>query len=209
MKTCNKTHVSIKPRSPQAITFYKLQLVRDEGFSTCQEHTPSLVDDLLTTATGPAVSDSGQLHRRIRHLFHELDREHFVMLGLNAKHRILGGSLISIGSLTAAIVNPREIFKTALTMNAAALILLHNHPSGDPMPSPEDHELTKRLVDCGELLGIRILDHLVLGDNRYYSFADEGVLSRLCDDQFETQDVQEFPIPPSSTPKNFPLLSLL
>ncbi|GJL61675.1 MAG: hypothetical protein NPIRA04_03290 [Nitrospirales bacterium] len=177
MSKCSKNHAKTNRPSTPSVTFYKLKLVRDEGFGMCQERAPNVVSGLLTQCEGPSISDSAVLHGLIRNVFHELDREHFVIVGLDAKHRIIGGSLIAIGSLTAAIVHPREIFKTAIAMNAAALILLHNHPSGDPTPSPEDHELTKRLAECGELLGIRILDHLIVGDNRYYSFADEGVLS--------------------------------
>ena len=162
--------------STPSVTFYKVKLVPDEGFGTCREHASSVVDELLTTSEGQALSHSAALHGLVQNLFHSLDREHFVIVGLDAKHHIIGGSIVAIGSLTAAIVHPREVFKIAVTMNAAALILLHNHPSGDPTPSPEDHQLTKRLVDCGELLGIQILDHLVLGYNRYYSFADQGEL---------------------------------
>ncbi|GJL53098.1 MAG: hypothetical protein NPIRA02_02300 [Nitrospirales bacterium] len=154
-----------------------MKLVRDEGFGTCQEDSPGLVGNLLTQCAGPPISDSQVFYRLVRDAFQELDREHFVIVGLNAKHQIIGGSVVAIGSLTTAIVHPREIFKTAITMNAAALILLHNHPGGDPTPSPEDHALTKRLTDCGELLGVRVLDHLILGNDRYYSFADQGVLS--------------------------------
>lgn len=166
------------PAGPNpSLAFYKLKLVRDEGFGLCHEPSPNMVRGLLTKGDGVPISHSGVLYGLIRDLFEELDREHFVLVGLNAKHRIIGGSLVAIGSLTTAIVHPREVFKIAIAMNTAALILLHNHPGGDPTPSPEDHALTKRLTDCGELLGIRILDHLVLGDGRYYSFADEGGLS--------------------------------
>lgn len=170
-------HAKAKPNATNAVTFYKLKLVRDEGFGMCCEQTPGVVDNILKHCQSPAISDSSKLHGLVRDMFHELDREHFVIVGLNAKHYIIGGSLVAIGSLTAAIVHPREVFKPAVAMNAAALFLLHNHPSGDPAPSPEDYELTKRLADCGELLGIRVLDHLILGDDRYYSFADERVLS--------------------------------
>lgn len=157
-----------------SVRFYRIKLVRDEGFGMCQEQAPCIVDNLMRTINGPAISDSSVLYGIARDLFHELDREHFIIVGLDAKHRIIGGNLVAIGSLSAAIVHPREVFKFAVAMNAAALILLHNHPSGDPDPSPEDHELTKRLADGGELLGIRVLDHLIMGDDRYYSFADQG-----------------------------------
>ena len=86
----------------------------------------------------------------------------------------LGANTVSVGSLTASIVSPREVFKPAIVGSAAALLLAHNHTSGDPAPSAEDIELTKRLRDAGELLGIRVLDHVILGDGKHYSFVDAG-----------------------------------
>ena len=106
--------------------------------------------------------------------FHGLDREQFIVCGLDAKHHIIGLNVVSTGSLTLAIVHPREVFKPLILMNAAALICAHNHPSGDPTPSAEDRVLTTRLKQAGELLGITLLDHIVLGDGRHYSFADQG-----------------------------------
>ncbi len=165
-----------KPISTQPVMFYKLKLVRDLGFGRCCEQGPSLVDQLLMAGNGPTITDAVALYRRVCRVFHNLDREHFVIVGLDAKHHIIGGNLVAIGSLSTAIVHPREVFKPVVMMNAAALILLHNHPSGDPTPSPEDHALTKRLRECGELLGIQVLDHLIVGDDRYYSFVDQGVM---------------------------------
>ena len=110
----------------------------------------------------------------LRPCFEGLDREQFLVCGLDAKHHIIGLNLVSIGSLTLAIVHPREVFKPLILMNAAAFICAHNHPSSDPTPSPEDRVLTQRLRDAGELLGITLLDHLVLGEDRHYSFADQG-----------------------------------
>jgi DNA repair protein RadC len=81
---------------------------------------------------------------------------------------------VSEGSLTLSIVHPREVFALAVRESAAGVIFLHNHPSGDPTPSAEDRRLTDRLVTAGEVLGIRVLDHMVIGDGRYVSFADEG-----------------------------------
>ena len=105
------------------------------------------------------------------------DREHFVVLLLDRKNKIIGINTVSIGSLTASIVHPREVFKPAILANAAAVVLGHNHPSGVPTPSQEDRALTTRLVKAGKLLGIQVLDHIVIGDDsRYYSFADEGAL---------------------------------
>ena len=104
------------------------------------------------------------------------DREHFVVLLLDRKNKVIGLNTVSIGSLSSSIVHPREVFKPAILANAAAIICGHNHPSGDPTPSTEDRALTTRLVKAGKLLGIQVLDHIVIGDDRHYSFADEGLL---------------------------------
>lgn len=105
------------------------------------------------------------------------DREHFVALYLNTKNRPVGYQVISVGTLTAALVHPREVFKGALLCNAYAVIIAHNHPSGDPTPSKEDKEITRRLKEAGQVLGIDILDHLVIGHNgRYTSFRERGIL---------------------------------
>lgn len=103
-------------------------------------------------------------------------KEHFICLHLDSKNHILCFEVVSIGSQTAAIVHPREVFKSALLSSASAVLFMHNHPSGDPTPSCEDIELTSRLRECAELLGIRVLDHVILGNNRYTSFADRGLL---------------------------------
>ena len=84
---------------------------------------------------------------------------------------------MSQGSLTLSIVHPREVFNLAVRESAAAVIFLHNHPSGDPSPSEEDRTLTSRLVEAGNILGIRVLDHLIIGDGKYVSFADQGWMS--------------------------------
>lgn len=122
------------------------------------------------------INDSQKAHRFLEPLFDGLDREHFLVVGLDAKHAVIGVNTVSIGSVTLSIVHPREVFKPAILMNASAVLLAHNHPSGDPTPSSEDRALTRRLKDAGELLGITILDHVVLGDGQYYSFADHGAL---------------------------------
>jgi DNA repair protein RadC len=105
------------------------------------------------------------------------DREHFVILMLDQKNQVIGLHTVSIGSLTASIVHPRETFKAAILANAAAIICGHQHLSGDPQPSQEDRAITQRLKEAGALLGINVLDHLVVGaDGRYFSFADENLL---------------------------------
>lgn len=102
--------------------------------------------------------------------------EHFYCLLLNTKNRVNGIQNVSTGSLSAAIIHPREVFKAAILANSAAIILCHNHPSGDPTPSPEDITLTKKIVDAGKFLDIPILDHLVIGDRRYISFKEQNLL---------------------------------
>ena len=104
------------------------------------------------------------------------DREHFLALVLDARFRLLGVDEIAVGSLSQSIVHPREVFKAAILANAAALICVHNHPSGDPRPSREDHEVTRRLREAGDLLGVQLLDHLVVCRDGFYSFAREGGL---------------------------------
>ena len=110
----------------------------------------------------------------LRPLFADVDREQFLVCGLDAKNCIIGINVVSMGSLTMSIVHPREVFKPLILMNACAWICAHNHPSGDPTPSQEDRQLTTRLRQGADLLGISLLDHLILTDARYYSFADQG-----------------------------------
>jgi DNA repair protein RadC len=107
---------------------------------------------------------------------HHETKEHFIALHLNSKNRLLCLEIVSTGSLNASIVHPREVYTSALLSSAAAIVFVHNHPSGDPAPSREDIELTSRLKGASELLGIRLLDHVIIGVERHYSFADSGLL---------------------------------
>ena len=107
----------------------------------------------------------------------EKKKEEMYALYLDTKNQILKEDIISIGSLNASIVHPREIFKPALLESSASVIITHNHPSGDPSPSREDISITKKLVDGGNLLGIELLDHIIIGDGRYVSLKDEGIIS--------------------------------
>ncbi len=102
------------------------------------------------------------------------DRERFVTLALDAGHRILGIEEVSVGCLTSAPIHPREVFKALILANAAAFIAVHNHPSGDATPSEADRAATRKLRDAGELLGIRLLDHIVLGHDGYTSLLESG-----------------------------------
>ena len=147
-----------KPRNQYGVPRYRVTLVRNN-----RAVSPS--SPLNTSVTAAAI---------LRPLFVGLDREQFLVCGLDAKHGIIGVNIVSIGSLTLAIVHPREVFKPLILMNAAAWIGAHNHPSGDVTPSQEDRVLTSRLRQGADLLGISLLDHLILTDEGYYSFADQG-----------------------------------
>lgn len=104
------------------------------------------------------------------------DRERFLVLALDSRHKTLGIEEVSVGSLNASLVHPREVFKALLLANSAAFILVHNHPSDDPNPSPEDQEITSRLKKAGEILGLALLDHVVVTSTGYYSFTENGIL---------------------------------
>lgn len=103
-----------------------------------------------------------------------LNQEHFMGIYLDARKRIIKEETIFIGSLNTAVIHPREIFQTAINEGAAAIILIHNHPSGNPEPSEEDLEITQQLIAAGKLLEIEILDHLIIGDQRYCSLREKG-----------------------------------
>ncbi|KMY52407.1 hypothetical protein AC625_17490 [Peribacillus loiseleuriae] len=105
-----------------------------------------------------------------------LSQEHFITLYLNTKNQVLHKQTIFIGSLNASIVHPREVYKEAFRRSAASIICLHNHPSGDPSPSREDIEVTKRLVECGKIIGIELLDHIIIGEHKFVSLKEKGYL---------------------------------
>ncbi len=134
----------------------------------------TLVREGRAIPTAESVHTSEGATAILRPLFDGLDREQFLICGLDAKHKLIGINVVSTGSLNLTIVHPREVFKPLILMNAGAWLCAHNHPSGDITPSPEDRILTKRLREAGELLGITLLDHLILAEERYYSFVDQG-----------------------------------
>lgn len=109
---------------------------------------------------------------------HEMDimKEHFWTIGLSNKNVIQFIELVSLGNLTSSIVSPREVFRFAISKAVASIILCHNHPAGDALPSSEDVRATKRLLECGDILGIRVLDHIVLGRDTHYSFRESSAV---------------------------------
>ncbi len=142
------------------VPVYRVALVRESG-----------IGEPPTTP----VRKSSETAKVLRPLSEKLDREQFVVLLLDAQHKPIGVNIVSIGSLTASLVHARETFKPAILSNSAAIIVAHNHPSGSVEPSVEDIELSRRLREAGELLGIRVLDSIVLGDGAsIYSFVDSG-----------------------------------
>ena len=126
---------------------------------------------------GLDVVDTPQAAMPFLSQFADRDREHLIAIFLNARNQLIGLDVVSVGTMTASLVHPREVFKGAILMNAAALILAHNHPSGDHLPSPEDRESTRRMANAGELLGIKLHDHIILSPGGgFYSFKTEGRL---------------------------------
>jgi len=122
------------------------------------------------------ITSSRDVYEVFQKRFCSADREEFHVVLLDGKNHLLGFNVVSIGTLNSSTVHPRELFKPAILANAASLIMVHNHPSGDPEPSSEDHEITRRIKDAGELLGIKMIDHVIIGDDRYLSFADSHLL---------------------------------
>jgi len=106
----------------------------------------------------------------------DYDREHFLVIYLDRKGGVIAKENVSIGGLHSSIVHPREVFKTAVKRSAASIILAHNHPSGDPAPSKEDIDITRRLIEAGRIMGIEIIDHVIIGENTYCSFKEKGLI---------------------------------
>jgi len=125
---------------------------------------------------GNTFTSADAVFQRYRNRFLNHNKEVFLALLLDAKNRLIKDIRISEGSLTASIVHPREVFSAVVRDSAASVLFVHNHPSGDPSPSPEDIAITKRLHEAGTILGVRVLDHIVIGRDSYISLADKGYL---------------------------------
>jgi len=124
----------------------------------------------------PAIGSPEDASALVMEEMRRLDREVFRILCLNTKNRVIANELISQGSLNASLVHPREVFKTAIRHSSAAILLVHNHPSGDPAPSQEDLGVTRRLLDAARIMDIEILDHIIIGDGRYISLKEQGFM---------------------------------
>ena len=150
----------MKADSLHYVQTYRLQLVRDRAFDV---NSISIWDH-------PDV-----VYKELKPMFDGLDREHFVVVAVDTRNRPIGAHTVSIGSLSATIVHSREVFKFAILANAAAIILVHNHPSDDLSPSEDDIELTKRLAKAGDLMGIAVLDHLIFGAYNFLSLKTKAL----------------------------------
>lgn len=121
------------------------------------------------------LSNPGAVFRYLEPRFALREQEQFLAVLLTAKNQLIGVEEITVGTQTSTLVHPREIFKPAIRRSAHAIILAHNHPSGDPTPSREDREVTRRMIEAGRVIGIEVLDHLVIGKRRYVSFREKGL----------------------------------
>lgn len=136
----------------------------------------SLVRDTTTCADYRTITSPFTAAEVLRAYLADADREHCVALLLDTRHQVIGIHPVSMGTVNASLVHPREVFKAAILIGASAIILGHNHPSGDPDPSPDDRALTTRMREAGTLLGIPVLDHVVLGNaQRFVSLAQSGL----------------------------------
>ena len=146
----------------------------------------TLVRDRSVSFEQCRLSNSAQAQPIIRKLIEEhgqSDREQFCILLLNAKNEMIGLNIVSTGTVTSAQVCPREVLKPAIIASASAILISHNHPSGDVSPSPEDLALTEKIVQAANIIGIQAHEHLIISifDNRYYSFADNGIIKKIYD----------------------------
>jgi len=151
-----------KPTRPYTIPGFRIALVREPG---------------VKLAERPELRSAAEAVPILAQFIGETDREVFAIALLTVRHRLLGLHTVSVGCLTASLVHCREVFKPAILAGSAAILAAHNHPSGDPEPSAEDVALTRRLAAAGQLLGIELLDHLVIGESgRFVSLRDRGAL---------------------------------
>ena len=137
----------------------------------------SLVRDANVKTKTKIMAGGREAADIFRAVIGDADREHFCVAALDARRKVIGVQIVSVGTLSASLVHPREVFKPAILLNAAAVVVCHNHPSGDPSPSAEDRECTRRLQRAGELLGIPLADHVIIGaEASYFSFREGGIL---------------------------------
>ncbi len=159
MRTVGRTSNAARQLSFETLPWVRVEVVRERG-----------------PLYEAPIRGSEQVFQLLRERAETWDREHFIVLALDGKGRVLALEEVSVGTLTASLVHPREVLKMLVLLNAASFVVVHNHPSGDPTPSPEDVALTSRLRSAADLIGIKLVDHVVLGLGRYHSMCDAGAL---------------------------------
>lgn len=147
------------PSTPTTVATVRIALLRERG--------PVYAEPIQSAA---------DVQRLLSPVARTWDRERFLSIILDGKSRVIGIDEVSVGTVSAALVHPREVLKAVILASGVSIIIVHNHPSGDPCPSEDDRCLTQRLGSAYELMGIRLLDHVVLGDGRFFSFAEKGQL---------------------------------
>ncbi|MEC0373566.1 RadC family protein [Paenibacillus chibensis] len=167
------------PTTAELMDVSEQQLISIKGISMGKARQLTAMLKLAKTLTVPTyeqttIRNPKDAFALLEPDFRFLTKEHFTCLFLNTKNKVIFKEVISIGSLNTAIVHPREVFRAAIKRCSASLICAHNHPSGDPAPSLEDINLTERLVNAGEIIGIEVLDHVIIGGNQYYSLKERG-----------------------------------
>lgn len=159
----------------QSITIADLKKIKGLGSVKAAEITAAIaLGKRLTVAKAPMKAISPESVFEALHNIRSLKKEHFVAFYLDTKNTEIARETISVGTLNASLVHPREVFEPAIRMSAASVIIAHNHPSGDVTPSHEDMQITKKLVDAGVLLDIHILDHVIVSSHAYLSFKEKG-----------------------------------
>ncbi len=161
-------------------TLEELQLIKGIGLAKAVQLKAAIeIGRRLAAAMnadGTPLSSPGDVAALLMETMRYYNKEYFKVILLNTKNQVISIEEISVGSLNSSIVHPREIFNLPVKKSAAAVILVHNHPSGDPTPSREDLEVTGRLVEAGKIMGIEVLDHVIIGEHRYLSLKEEGLL---------------------------------
>ena len=149
-----------------------LDSVRDERVNLVREIAARYGERRIL---GQSFENARQVYDHFKIRLGTARQEEFHVLILDNKHRVIEEKMITLGTLTQSLVHPREIFAPAIELRAASVILIHSHPSGDPKPSQQDIEITKRLSEVGEIMGIKVLDHVIIGDG-YFSFVDQDLM---------------------------------
>ena len=137
-----------------------------------------IANEKRNTSQWPCFNNSSQVYTYYMPKFYGLKKEKFLCTLLDTKNKVFKETTVSEGTLTSSLVHPREVFRYAIKEAAASVLFVHNHPSGDPSPSRDDIDITKRLIETGKIIGINVLDHIIIGDGRYLSLIESGYLNQ-------------------------------